>query len=443
MNPHAVTSELISLPGEEPLREDDLQSQGPSPLKAGDKDKEESIIELIDDTLHEMDPPVQGAFLQKFLKCLASVDVSEAESLAHWQEILRQRKDLASALNRPVSLRTAAVDYFSSADLLRNPILLEYGEFKRLRHNAATDPLTGFYNRRLFEDYLARELNRASRYSTPFALILIDLRDFKKVNDTHGHAVGDEVLRSVPRACTETIRGSDYPFRIGGDEFAVLLPQSDSRSAESLARRIAQRFEHYARSLAPGVAVGLDYGVGSFPVDGATAASLFETADRNLYLHKRTAGLRPEGPPVEPTQGEVEGSEPVPKPAPSAELAPAKSVVAMPAAPSLPPKSVKDAEPVSEEQGQDAPRRHHPRFPLEGSWSLGVIVVGSLTELVRILDISTGGVGLLVDEGIKVPDRFQARLNVPIFSSSGLTLRRMYARQGPEGKQRIGCAFDA
>lgn len=416
-----------------------MQTLGTASSPGGEND--DSFIELIEDTLQEIDPAVQGAFLQKFVKCLASVEVSEANSLAHWQQILRRRKELTSVLNRPVALRIAAIDHFSSAGLLKNPMLLEYGEFKRLRHSAATDPLTGFYNRRLFEDYLARELNRASRYKAPFALILIDLRDFKGVNDTYGHSVGDAVLRAVTRACVETIRGSDYPFRIGGDEFAILLPESETRSAEFLARRIAQKFEHYAQAIAPDAKVGMDYGVGSFPTDGASASSLFEAADRNLYLNKRKAYERAGGP--VPDAGEsAKGVERAAAPEEMASAPLEKDV-------SKPPASVPAQEGETPAEGalkastNASARRHHPRFSLQGSWSLGVIEIGSFTELVRILDISSGGVGLLVDGSVEVPEKFQARLNVPVFAPGGLALRRMYACPFDGGKQRVGCTFDA
>jgi len=409
-----------------------LPSEDTASARAGDI--EENFIELLGDTLRELEQPVQGAFLQKFVKCLACVEVSEGDSLVHWQEILRRRKELTALLNRAMSLRTAAVDYFGSAGLLRNPILLEYEELKRLRHSAATDPLTGFYNRRLFEDYLARELNRASRYNMPFALLLIDLRSFKKVNDTYGHSAGDEILRSVPRACTETIRGSDYPFRIGGDEFALLLPQSDRRSAEALARRIAQKFEQSGEAIAPSSRVGLDYGVASFPTDGANAAALFEAADRNLYANKKNAYRQLEGPraDVAPSRTNADISRRL---ADQAEATPSTPT------PSRQNPGAEGTAPATPDA--ESTRRQHERFPLQGTWSLGVVLVGPYPELVRILDVSTGGVALLMNESVTLPDKFQARLNVPIFSASGLTLRRMYALRTTEGKQRVGCAFDA
>ena len=241
----------------------------------------------------------QGAFLQKFLQSLVGREVSEEESITHWEGILARQSQWVEKLGRPVTLRTAVVDYFEELSILRNPVLLEYEELKKLRYNAATDSLTGLNNRRMFEEYLDQEIDRSTRYGSPFALLSFDLRKFKSVNDTYGHAAGDEILRSVARASLETIRGSDIPCRTGGDEFAILLPQAERPGSEVLAERIARKFEEYARSLAPGAPVGIDYGIAIFPEDGHDVTSLFAAADRSLYASKQKAhdqSVEPYGP---------------------------------------------------------------------------------------------------------------------------------------------------
>jgi diguanylate cyclase (GGDEF)-like protein len=183
---------------------------------------------------------------------------------------------------------------------LRNPVLLEYEELKKLRYEASTDPLTGLKNRRIFEEYLHQEIGRSTRYGTPFALATFDLRNFKSANDVHGHAVGDDILRSFARASLETLRESDIPCRTGGDEFAILLPQAKLPGAAVMAERIARRFEGYARSLAPQAQVGIDYGIAIFPEDGHDPASLSAAADRCLYARKKNAQVPSEGPTVPP-----------------------------------------------------------------------------------------------------------------------------------------------
>ena len=142
----------------------------------------------------------RGAFLQKFFQSLVGRGVSEEESITHWEGILARQSQLIEKLGRPVTLRTAVVVYFEELSILQNPVLLEYEELKKLRYNAATDPLTGLNNRRMFEEYLDQEIDRSTRYGYPFALLMFDLHKFKIVNDTYGHAAGDEyVAQRCPR----------------------------------------------------------------------------------------------------------------------------------------------------------------------------------------------------------------------------------------------------
>jgi diguanylate cyclase (GGDEF)-like protein len=390
---------------------------------------------LIVDDLRQLGPAAQGAFLQRLLKDLTSVEVTEKESIVHWEKILARRNELAEKLGRPVSLRTAAVDYFGELQLLRNPILLEYEELKKLRQNAATDPLTGLKNRRMFEEYLGQEINRSSRYGTSFALLLLDLRRFKTVNDTYGHATGDEILRSVARASDETIRGSDISCRIGGDEFAILLPEAQKSSAEALAERIAGKFETYAKPLAPNTPVGIDYGIAIFPQDGEDAAHLFQSADKNLYECKQRAARLQEEPvvtarvfasEVEGLVGEVEAATDS-----GDRRSPAHSV-------SSPGVGLAGKRIRPSDHAHD--RRKYERIPLQGARGLGVVRLGEKTKIVRVLDLSFGGVCLLTDD-YDLPDSFPARLPVPFLPAAELILHRIYCRQLPNGKKRVGCSF--
>ncbi len=411
-------------------------SKGPRPF-AGEEGSE-YVLELLEDTLAQLEPALQGTFLQKLLQRLAGVDVSETESLNHWQEVLRRRSEMAERLGRPVSLKTAATDYFGSVQLLQKSILLDYGELKQLRHNAATDALTGLYNRRLFDEYLTKELNRSRRYAYPLALLLFDLRNFKQANDTYGHAVGDEVLRSLARAFVETIRGSDYPCRIGGDEFALLLPQSEKSSAFALAQRITEKFELYAQALAPNVGLGLDYGVTSFPDDGESATTLYEAADRQLYAHKKSARQVPAQPQI-PAQPQAPAEPQIPA-QPQVEVDLGREPVVVP-----PPPAFRGAgEPVpltapvvSEARNQ----RRYERISLEGSGAYAVLRSNSGTKVVRVLDMSFGGFSFLLDEAFDLPETFHARLHVPIMPTAELRIRRVYAQRLAQGLRRIGCAF--
>ncbi len=161
---------------------------------------------------------------------------------------------------------------------------------QRLRRLVTVDALTGVANRRHFDRELERELRRSRRDELPLSLIFLDLDEFKKFNDTYGHARGDEVLRSVARTLNETFRrAGDFVARYGGEEFTVVLPGLDPRRAalyaERLRRRIWQRaipFEvatHERVTISAGVATVL-------PPTIATPDELLRAADRALYRAK-------------------------------------------------------------------------------------------------------------------------------------------------------------
>src|SRR5260370_2452314 len=145
--------------------------------------------------------------------------------------MLRSRRGVRESLGRPVALKTALMDVLASAGLFRVPIVIEYDELKTLQLNAVTDPLTGLYNRRLFTETFDKELNRGRRYGLPLGLVVLDLHRFKEVNDKHGHPRGVDVLRAAATTLNKALRTSDSAFRLGREEFALLLPQTDADQA--------------------------------------------------------------------------------------------------------------------------------------------------------------------------------------------------------------------
>src|SRR5262249_40285171 len=160
------------------------------------------------------------------------------------------------------------VEVLASSSHLRVPVFIEYDELKKLQVNAATDHLTELYNRRRFDETFERELNRASRYTEHLAVVILDLHNFKEVNDRYGHQRGDALLKSVAATLRKSLRTSDYAFRIGGDEFALLLVQSDMAQATTLANRVRNNFAAAGEALQLTSAVNLDYGLAIYPEDG-------------------------------------------------------------------------------------------------------------------------------------------------------------------------------
>jgi diguanylate cyclase (GGDEF)-like protein len=249
---------------------------------------EDSYLELLADTLESLDLPARGQFLQRYFRAVTHLDLRESQCLQFWDEMLARRKELSELLRRPVSLKTALVDVLASAGWLRVPILIEYDDLKKLQLNAVTDPLTGLYNRRLFSEAFEKELNRARRYGLPLGVVVLDLHRFKEVNDKHGHPRGDEVLRAAATTLKSALRTSDSAFRIGGDEFALLLPQTDAAQALALSRRIETVFTEMVRPLQLSVSVNMDHGVATFPQDGEQTDQLIRVADESQEDYRRS-----------------------------------------------------------------------------------------------------------------------------------------------------------
>jgi diguanylate cyclase (GGDEF)-like protein len=156
---------------------------------------------------------------------------------------------------------------------------------------ASRDGLTGLLNHREFHEALGREIERSARYAGRFGLVIFDLDRFKAVNDAQGHAEGDRVLRGVASAIAGACRSSDLAFRIGGDEFALVLPEAGHAAAEVAADRVRAAIEAMDRS------IDVSFGVAVWPHDGADKEELLATADARLYRMKRehadeSTGLR-------------------------------------------------------------------------------------------------------------------------------------------------------
>jgi diguanylate cyclase (GGDEF)-like protein len=158
-------------------------------------------------------------------------------------------------------------------------------------HRAAHDPLTGLANRELFHDHLERTLSAGVRYGRKTGLLFIDLDDFKGINDVHGHAAGDRVLREVAARLVECMRRSDAVGRMGGDEFVVLVPEATSSRDVLLVRDLIQARLREPVALEGGqrLTVGASIGCAMAPLDGTSAQQLLDVADAAMYRMKSAA----------------------------------------------------------------------------------------------------------------------------------------------------------
>lgn len=156
---------------------------------------------------------------------------------------------------------------------------------QRLRTMAYRDVLTGLYNHRYFHEQLTHEIDRSIRYGQPLTILLFDMDNFKMINDTYGHLVGDKFLGLVGQIVSKQIRSSDIGARYGGDEFAIILPNTNTEDARLTAEKLADAVAKSA-AMTPGeeaVRLGVSIGYASCPDDSRLPGELIEAADRRLY----------------------------------------------------------------------------------------------------------------------------------------------------------------
>ena len=414
---------------------------------------EDSYLELLVDTLDALDLPARGQFLQRYFRVIAHLDLREAQCLQIWDDMLARRRELSDRADRQVSLNTALLDVLTRSGLLRVPILIEYEDLKKLQLNAVTDPLTDLYNRRLFAETFEKELNRARRYGQPLGLVMLDLHRFKEVNDKHGHPRGDEVLRAAAATLKKALRTSDYAFRIGGDEFALLLPQTDAEQALALARRVETVFAEVLQPLQLAVGVSMDHGVANFPQDAEQADQLIRIADERLYRLKHTNHSRKgngsprtvtpdvqEEPPAAPAPPPVDRTAPIPQPISiETRRAPEKTESAIEAAASATAAEISANLPAPSPRAF-AVQRKAERVSMTGTNAYAVLGDQGVRRA-RVLDLGFGGVAIEVDSPEELPDNLLAVLHVPILPPVRVNLKPVWKQQTPQGSFRFGCAF--
>jgi diguanylate cyclase (GGDEF)-like protein/PAS domain S-box-containing protein len=222
----------------------------------------------------------------------------------HPEDVPRAIETFGEVLAAPANTRTTEIRSYrpdgswawiesTITNLLSNPnvraIVASYRDIdtrkraeEKWRSLAVTDPLTGLKNYRGLIEAFEHELQRSLRSGEPFAVLLMDMDGLKKINDTLGHLVGNESICRVATAMRNSCRSMDTAARYGGDEFAIILPETDAEPAHLIADRIEQHlFEDR-----DGPQLSVSIGVTSYPADGETAEALLNTADEKLYERK-------------------------------------------------------------------------------------------------------------------------------------------------------------
>lgn len=167
-------------------------------------------------------------------------------------------------------------------------ILTYKQRFELLEEESKRDGLTGLFNRRFFDENMLRELNRAERLSHSLNLVLIDIDHFKSVNDNYGHQAGDQIIKALADSMKLAFRAADIPCRYGGEEFAVIMPDSSIAAASQATERLQKDFTDLcvARDLPGADVMTFTAGIANYPADAGTVVELIARADRRLYKGK-------------------------------------------------------------------------------------------------------------------------------------------------------------
>jgi diguanylate cyclase len=210
---------------------------------------------------------------QESLERMATIeDLRELE-----RRLLEQVKDVQSANDR----------YRRDLDAANLRVQEQQKDLERLQGSVGVDFLTELPNRQRLDEHLAELMSRAERYGQRFSMVLLDIDHFKDINDLHGHAAGDRVLRAIAQLLAENKRASDFLARYGGEEFVLLLPETTLDNAVALAGKLRERVSarNFQFQTQP-IRLTLSAGVGEVTPGADTAESLFDRVDKALYEAK-------------------------------------------------------------------------------------------------------------------------------------------------------------
>lgn len=251
-------------------------------LLSEDEADEQYFVQQIEEI---SSPELSDSFYSNLLELFVHLSFDEEEARGHWHHIFAHYKQLCIKLDRDVGLRLSIFDYFLNLNKsLESPFLVEIKLFKDAEQYSVFDPLTNIFNRRYFDINLTKELRRTHRHSKDLSVLLLDLDNFKNINDTYGHLVGDEVLKNFALFLKKMSREEDLVCRYGGEEFVIILPETGTQGALQYANRLKEWMKK-DQFLAQ-YQVTFSGGIASYPSGGTSAYQLVANADESLYKAK-------------------------------------------------------------------------------------------------------------------------------------------------------------
>lgn len=228
-----------------------------------------------------------GELYSMILMSLTHKKYKEGEARHLWVSIIKHRQSLNERLGRDVGISVASLDYLTNIKgYLEEPKIIEDQKSKLFSEIALIDDLTGLYVREVFDVTLNREVERAKRNHQPLSMVFIDIDDFKKINDRNGHLAGDEVLATVGHCIQASVREMDFPARYGGDEIAVIMPNTTIEDAEEVCERVRKNIQ--SSRFESGAQVTISAGLCLYDTEMKNLEEFIDAADSALYKAKET-----------------------------------------------------------------------------------------------------------------------------------------------------------
>jgi len=202
-----------------------------------------------------------------------------------WRKVLDHRETLIEQINRDPGLVVSCLDYLTNIEnILIDATIIEEGKSQYIITTNLVDKMTKLFIRAVFDVVLEKEMDYSLRTKSPLALLMIDLDDFKKVNDKFGHQKGDEVLSIIGQLIINSVRKMDVACRYGGEEISVIMPNTELQESEIIAERIRKKISSYDFG---GVKITASIGISIFEPKDEKMSDLVYLADKALYIAKR------------------------------------------------------------------------------------------------------------------------------------------------------------
>ncbi len=246
---------------------------------------QEKISSVLEKKLKRLEKKYKNNIYAGLLYKLTNIYFNEKEAKKLWNAILKHRIFIINKLNRNVDIEVAILDYFLECkdNIIDNPLIIEEKIFEAIKKRVLIDELTGLYNYRYYKQRIKEEISKSKRYNTPLSIIMLDIDDFKKYNDTYGHMEGNKVLKKIGNLLKTLLRSTDVIIRFGGEEFLIILPRISKKEALLVAGKIRKKVEelHLKKH------ISISGGVATFLNDTRAGANeLLRMADLALYRAK-------------------------------------------------------------------------------------------------------------------------------------------------------------